>query len=110
MRPSFRSAADADRLPGDSYVDRFLHGAAQVPVALRMLFQDRSLLRAAALPTLLGTGGAAVIAALSVWLSWGDAGIGWHWTLRRFFTVFLALAALPPTLVHPLWVRLAIAA
>jgi hypothetical protein len=109
MRPPQRTAAEADREPAKPFADRFVDGAAQVVVALRALLRDPALRRAALLPTLLSVSGAAGLAALGVWWDWGEEGAGWHWAARRFFAVFLALAAMPPTLLHPLWGHLAAA-
>lgn len=58
------------------------------------------------LPTVLSLTGAAVIAGLPMWLDWSE-GNSARSALRHFATTFIALASLPPTLLHPLWSKVA---
>ena len=101
-------ARHPDAEPGATLIERFCHGLSQVLVALKLLRRDRQLWRAAFWPTALSLGGAALIAALWIWIDGPDEGASTHLhALRHFVAVFFTLASLPPTLLHPLWLDVA---
>jgi uncharacterized protein involved in cysteine biosynthesis len=99
-------AAHPRARPGSSRLDRALFGAAQVIWSIRMLAGDRALRRAAIRPTLLSLLACAGIALV---LSWGDEVSGLAY-LRQLAATFVTLAAMPPTVLHREWVRLALEA
>lgn len=101
-------AAHGEVGPKDSAADRFCHGAAQILVALRRLTHDRELRRAALIPTVLSLAAALVIALLFAWSQWSDGTA--RGMLLRAGGVFILLASLPPTLLHPLWEKVAVLA
>lgn len=88
-------------------LDGMLYGAAQVIAALRALRKSSALRKAALWPAFLNALAVAAIASLAVWDDWGVDGAGWHWAALKFAAVFTICAALPPTVLHPLWVKVA---
>ncbi len=78
-------------------LDRLLWGLGASSHAAGLLWRDRELLRAAALPTLLSLLGAAAVAGLAAW-SGG---------LQTFLVLFVAIASMPPTILQPQWLRVA---
>lgn len=99
-------AAHGEVGPKETPRDRFCHGAAQVLVALRRLSHDRELFRAAILPTVLSLVVALSLAVLYAWSEWDEGG-GWRRAILQVGATFLLLASLPPTLLHPLWQKVA---
>ena len=95
--------------PKDSPLDRFCHGAAQILVALRRLAHDPELRRAAILPTVLSFLVALGVAVLFAWSTWSDERTA-RGALLQAGGVFILLASLPPTLLHPLWEKVAVLA
>jgi len=93
-------------------LDRLLWGLGASTHAAGLLWRDRALLRAAALPTLLSLLGAAVIAAVvgfrvgGVELELGD-GAPSPRGLQAFLITFVAMASMPPTILQRQWMRLA---
>jgi hypothetical protein len=97
-------------------LDRLLWGLGASGHAAGLLWRDRALLRAAALPTLLSLLGAAAVAGLVAWsggtVSDGsielDPGQGPSPRgLQAFLVLFVAIASMPPTILQRQWMRVA---
>jgi hypothetical protein len=90
-------------------VDRILWGMAQVLRAGRLVAKDPSLRRAAIVPTALTFAGCAALAALVTAdrFTDGDPGDALA-TFHVFLVAFVAVASMPPTLLHRMWVRVAL--
>jgi len=102
-----RVAALASRLeepPRGGPVDRALWGAGQVLAAARLVAVEPRLRAAALPPTLLTLAASAIAAAL---VASQDESAGFF---QAAFAAFVALASMPPTLLHPLWLRVAMEA
>jgi hypothetical protein len=96
--------------------DRLLWGLGASSHAAGLLWRDRELLRAAALPTLLSLLGAAAVAGLVAWsggtVSGGsielDPGqVPSPRGLQAFLVLFVAIASMPPTILQRQWLRVA---
>ena len=93
-------------------LDRLLWGLGASSHAAGLLWRDRNLLRAAALPTLLSLLGAALTAAVvafrvgGVELELGD-GAPSPRGLPAFLITFVAIASMPPTILQRQWMRVA---
>ncbi len=87
-------------------VDRALWGAAVALEAARLVVTDRRLRRAALWPTGLTVAGCALLAALAT-LGAGEGARSAGATFNAFLISFVALAAMPPTVLQRLWIRLA---
>jgi len=100
------SYAEPGAAPRDAPLDRALFGAAQVVRAARLVLTDRALGRAAALPTALT---AAACLGAAAWMAWrrDDARVS---ALHAFTVAFLAVSAMPPTLLQRLWTRVGLEA
>lgn len=84
---------------------RIREGARAVLAAARLVVRDRGLRRAAALPTLLTFAGCAAVAAPAALIGGEEAGaLG---RLHSFMVAFVAISAMPPTLLVRQWTRVA---
>jgi hypothetical protein len=96
--------------------DRLLWGLGASGHAAGLLWRDRALLRAAALPTLLSLLGAAAVAGMVAW-SGGTVSDGSieldpgqvpsPQGLQAFLVLFVAIASMPPTILQRQWLRVA---
>jgi len=95
--------------PAPAPLDRVLWGAGHSLAAARLVLTDRALRRAAVLPTALTVAGCVLLAAGATLIADPEqreaAGV-----FHRFLIAFVALAALPPTILQRLWVRVALQA
>jgi hypothetical protein len=102
-------ADHADASPGPEPLPRALWAVGLTLRSARLVVSDRRLFRAALVPTVLTAAGCL---ALATWATLRadpedrEAGS----TLWAFTVSFVALASMPPTLLQPLWVRLALEA
>jgi hypothetical protein len=110
----YASEPTATARPGR--LDRLLWGLGASSHAAGLLWRDRALLRAAALPTLLSLLGAAAVAGLvagnggtvsdgSIDLDPGQAASPHG--LQAFLVLFVAIASMPPTILQRQWMRVA---
>lgn len=90
-------------------LDRILWGMAQVLRAARLVARDPALRRAAVVPTALTFAGCAALAALVTadQVGAGETGDALA-TFHVFLVAFVAVASMPPTLLHRMWVRVAL--
>jgi len=93
-------------------VDRLLWGLGASSHAAGLLWRDRALLRAAALPTLLSLLGAAAVAWLVALSGSGVSGVEPGQApsprgLQAFLVTFVAIASMPPTILQRQWLRVA---
>jgi hypothetical protein len=102
-------AANGAAVARPGRLDRILWGMGQVLRAARLVAEDPALRRAALLPTALTFAGCAALAALATADRSGGADPGDAVaTFHAFLVAFVAVAAMPPTLLHRMWVRVAV--
>jgi len=92
-------------------VDRLLWGLGASSHAAGLLWRDRALLRAAALPTLLSLLGAALVSGLVASRAGGvELALGGDTPsprgLQAFLITFVAVTSMPPTILQRQWMRL----
>ncbi len=102
-------AEHADASPGPEPLPRALWAVGLTLRSARLVLSDRRLFRAALLPTALTVAGCLAVATWAT-LRAGPGEREAGSTLWAFTVSFVALASMPPTLLQPLWVRLALEA
>jgi hypothetical protein len=97
-------AAEPGAAPRPGPLHRVLWGAGVSLGAARLVVTDRTLRRAALLPTALTVAGCVVLAALATAASDERHATT---TFNAFLVSFVALASMPPTVLQRLWIRVA---
>ena len=99
-------AAHPEARPRPARIDRALWGMGAALHAMRLVWGDRALRRAALVPTALTCAGCAVLAALATASAEPDRQHAVT-TFNAFMVSFVALASMPPTVLQRLWIRVA---
>jgi hypothetical protein len=110
LRGAAEAVAFYARQPGASprpgRIDRALWGAGITLHAARLVWSDRALRGAALWPSAITIAGCAVLAGLATVLAPEEAQHAGT-TFSAFLVSFVGLSSMPPTLLQPLWIRVA---